>query len=349
LPGLIGDSFFRVLDENKDGYINFIELITGLSKVYFGDFNEKIKYIFDMYDFDGNGLITKEDIRTMMSYVPLATFIESRGRKEGLFTRGGGGHEDYRDRKDVQADLLDLFKVVLSGKESITITEFKEIICKSSSDMFLCLFLLIRERLPNMEAFTNYKKDFKFEIKNVAVPTAVIASPRLSKLAPSMNVLSKSPQLKSTAKKGNMLSPSSIFNKYLASPPKAVQPPQSTGEMDCPLTLEKPHKEKVEKEEVKSTEILEASRLPNVSIQTKLGGRTDIMLSPSAVLNKRPLHSSMAVCSCGNLCEIGKDKCANCLSKCGDVKGFLYFKKEGKLKRYWVKLLNKSLYGKNIT
>ena len=51
-----------------------------------------------MYDFDGNGQITKEDIRTMLSYVPLGTISDNEGLKEGLFTRNGGGFDAYFDR-----------------------------------------------------------------------------------------------------------------------------------------------------------------------------------------------------------------------------------------------------------
>ena len=91
LPGLIGDSFYRVLDSNKDQFVDQNEFINGLSRVYFGEFEDKLKFVFDMYDFDGNGLITKEDIRTMLSYVPLSTMSENTGIKEGLFTRNGGG------------------------------------------------------------------------------------------------------------------------------------------------------------------------------------------------------------------------------------------------------------------
>ena len=88
LPGIIGDSFFRVLDTNNDGYIDIAEFLQGIAKLYFGDLN-KLNFIFQMYDFDGNGIISKEDIRTMLSYVPLS--VMTHGHKEGNFTHNGGG------------------------------------------------------------------------------------------------------------------------------------------------------------------------------------------------------------------------------------------------------------------
>jgi len=98
LPGLIGDSFYRILDTNKDEYIDLNEFLNGLSRIYFGDFEDKLKFIFEMYDFDGNGKISKEDIRTMMSYIPMSTLAENEGLKEGFFTRNGGGFDAYYDR-----------------------------------------------------------------------------------------------------------------------------------------------------------------------------------------------------------------------------------------------------------
>ena len=40
-----------------------------------------------MYDYDRNGKITKEDIRTLLSYVPITTFAKKKGSVEGLLTR----------------------------------------------------------------------------------------------------------------------------------------------------------------------------------------------------------------------------------------------------------------------
>lgn len=34
------------------------------------DFDTKMKLTFDMYDFNSDGLITKEDVRLILSYMP---------------------------------------------------------------------------------------------------------------------------------------------------------------------------------------------------------------------------------------------------------------------------------------
>ncbi len=367
LPGLIGDSFFRVLDTSKDGYLDNTEFINGLSSLYFGEFEDKLKFVFEMYDFDTNGIISKEDIRTMLSYVPLSTIAESTAKKEGLFTQLGGGFDAYFDRIQVQNDLIQLFNITLKDKSTISLDEFRTIVSKSSSDMFLCIFMLIREKLPSLEAFLNYKKDYKPTIATAdGSHSAVLASPRMSKLSPSMSVLSRSPYLKSIVGKGTKLTPSDLFKQYLP-----VQQPQK-GKISLPVFEEIPHTEDEMPENI-SIPVMELNknniaslnepqessgenlggvkRLPNVSFVAKNPefekmGKTELLMSPSAFLEKRKITTSMAICSCGKLCEIGKVQCSECLSKGKDIHGYLYLKQDSKLKRYWIKLTNSCLFSK---
>ena len=55
----------------KDNYIDQTEFVTGMFKIFSTDFNIRQKFIFDMYDFDKDGFISKEDVRTLLSSVTL--------------------------------------------------------------------------------------------------------------------------------------------------------------------------------------------------------------------------------------------------------------------------------------
>jgi len=102
LPGIIAERFFSVLDLNSDGYIDVKEFIHGFFKVYYSNLETKLKLAFDMYslfyinenryDFDKDGYIKKEDVRLVMSYVPIDKNLASKSQsEEGKFSSEGGG------------------------------------------------------------------------------------------------------------------------------------------------------------------------------------------------------------------------------------------------------------------
>ena len=70
-------------------------------KIYYSKLESKIKLVFDIYDFDSDGLISKEDIRLVLSHVPTIHMNKSLckgegGRaQEGKFTQGGGDMGDF--------------------------------------------------------------------------------------------------------------------------------------------------------------------------------------------------------------------------------------------------------------
>ena len=56
---------------------------------YCSSFDQKLKFVFRMYDFDEDGLISKTDITTIISCMPVAQ--NNRIRSEGKYTAEGGG------------------------------------------------------------------------------------------------------------------------------------------------------------------------------------------------------------------------------------------------------------------
>jgi Ca2+-binding EF-hand superfamily protein len=58
-----------------------------------------VKLVFDIYDFDRDGYITPEDVRIVLSYVPITNMKDVvLGAKEGTLTSEGGGFEDFDTR-----------------------------------------------------------------------------------------------------------------------------------------------------------------------------------------------------------------------------------------------------------
>ncbi len=98
LPGLIGERVFALLDTDKDGYLKKAEFQKGLCRLFANTFEESSRLIYDLFDFDSDGKISKEDIRTLLSHVPLVKILEllksgkesEVQRSEGQYTQHGG-------------------------------------------------------------------------------------------------------------------------------------------------------------------------------------------------------------------------------------------------------------------
>lgn len=58
---------FRVFDKNNDGLLDFREFMCGFSVVLRGSLEEKLKFSFNIYDIDGNGFITRNEMSAILS------------------------------------------------------------------------------------------------------------------------------------------------------------------------------------------------------------------------------------------------------------------------------------------
>ena len=61
----VAQNIFRSFDHNGDGFISFRELMISLSLSTAGTKEEKLQWLFDVYDFDGNGKITLNEVRDL--------------------------------------------------------------------------------------------------------------------------------------------------------------------------------------------------------------------------------------------------------------------------------------------
>ena len=146
---------FNLFDTDKDGFLKKKEFQDGFCKLFAHAFEENLKLVFDLFDFDSDGKISKEDVRTLLSHVPLAQLLElatTGGPKEGQYTRKCGGTYVFLsrscasylflDRLESQEELVKLLERCMQDKPSLSFEEFSEMTDKISSTVFLCVLYL---------------------------------------------------------------------------------------------------------------------------------------------------------------------------------------------------------------
>lgn len=139
LPIFICEKLFVSMDLDKDGFLNGDELIIPLSKLYFGSFEETTEFIFHLYDFDGDGLITPEDVKMILSFLPLKEDVTATG---------------YIYQLESQAELDEIVKQTFNGSSTLKYDQFLLAI-QEKSDIFLQLLCYFYQRCTFKEDSVN--------------------------------------------------------------------------------------------------------------------------------------------------------------------------------------------------
>ncbi|XP_062502529.1 NADPH oxidase 5-like [Corticium candelabrum] len=62
----IAERFFQLFDKSEDGFLSTKELIDGISLLTQGSKLDKLRFLFEVYDVDGNGYIDPEELRIVL-------------------------------------------------------------------------------------------------------------------------------------------------------------------------------------------------------------------------------------------------------------------------------------------
>ena len=174
LPGIIGDRFFKVLDQKGATVLSANDFIKGMTTLYCGGYEETVKFIFNFYDFDGDGVIDKEDIRVVLSYITLADSPD---------VKSSGTNITYQKRVTSQEELYSILQKCFENipNNKMDFKTFKNTIENVNSDIYLMIYLFLLENKPftkeNIKSYQSKTKKNEILDQEKTEETKLIMSP----------------------------------------------------------------------------------------------------------------------------------------------------------------------------
>ena len=173
LPGIIGDRFFRVLDSKNTTVLSLSDFVKGMTTLFCGGYEETVKFIFNFYDMDNDGIINKEDIRVVLSYITL---------DDSPDIKSAGINITYSKRIKSQEELFNILQKCFENipNDKMNFETFKNVIENVNSDIYLMIYIFLLENKPftkeNIKSYENKnkKKDIK---KDTSSQKNLIMSP----------------------------------------------------------------------------------------------------------------------------------------------------------------------------
>ena len=151
LPLIICERLFKVLDTKDHSSLSQEDFVIGLTNLFLGDYKTLIKIMFNMYDYNRDGKISKNDVKIVFNYIPL--------KPNDIYQRYKIKYEgdNINDRKE---SIVEINKTLEKIFEEDYIDEdyFKYAIENINSDLFIFLLVFLYEKRPfNEDTMEHYK------------------------------------------------------------------------------------------------------------------------------------------------------------------------------------------------
>ena len=213
LPIFISEKLFTVFDKDKDGFLNQKEFIYGMNTLYNSNFDDTLKLIFDILDFNHDELIEKDDVKMILGLLPLKTDKNKNKIK-------------YKYQMESLEEIQEIISFTFDNKKTLNLEEFKEVIVKKKSDVFLQIICFLYQKKPfsdsNISVLSTSKKAIELEIstpqisKKVKCDNVLLISPlQNSALSPAFQLLQHG-QIKSPFSLNSSLNPKEEFNPEIS-------------------------------------------------------------------------------------------------------------------------------------
>jgi len=155
LPGMMGERLFSVFDRDNSGAIDFQEFLTGMGLIYRGTLEEKRRFLFEMYDLDDDGVVTREELFTMLSHIPSAFKILDASME------GARGHSiELREDPQTISRIRNIVDSAFENKkedENLTFEEFTRVVNKTP-EILEIINVFYDEALPEHDFACRHSK-----------------------------------------------------------------------------------------------------------------------------------------------------------------------------------------------
>jgi hypothetical protein len=119
------------------------EFVTGFFKLYMGTFSETTQVIFNLLDFDKDGIIKKEDVKIILSYLPLNDVSEEKEKKlESVREVLGFQMKSLEEIDDIVS------KTFKKYEDKMNFEQFKDTVQNKKSDVLLQLICFLYQEKP---------------------------------------------------------------------------------------------------------------------------------------------------------------------------------------------------------
>jgi len=143
-------------------------------KLFFGNYEETILSIFEVYDFDKDGKITAEDTKLLLSHLPLRTKEEK---------------SDYKYQMKSFDDIDEIIKKSFGNRNFLSFTDFCGVIESKATDMYLQLFCFFYQKRPFNEHNINIYQGKKSDTIEVINKEKLLSSPEKKLRSPAVNTV----------------------------------------------------------------------------------------------------------------------------------------------------------------
>ena len=200
LPIFIAEKLFMSFSKSSTQGLCEEEFVENFFKLYMGSFEETAKMIFNLLDFDKDGIIKKDDVKIVLSYLPLNEINDEKEEKNDLVSKIFG--TQMKSLEEIDNIISETFN---KYKGEMNLKEFTEIVSEKNSEVFLQILCFLYEQIPfnvkNIEALKiKYDKMIKDEDYEMMTENYI------------KNKKSNSIRIK-TPKQSTLLSPATIFMK----------------------------------------------------------------------------------------------------------------------------------------